>query len=140
MAAKANANVTGMIAILGVDGKYMRVTPSHGLEFGIQKLEDTAKFEVHKYDGGKVGFKGSNGKFVNMYYIDDVKCEGPGGGLSMGIVYLAEGQINLTITGYQGQDGRTRYLSSEAGNASYNGSLAVKQFEDPTCRFTIQNL
>jgi len=139
MATTANANVTGKIAIRGLDGKYMRVTPSHGLEFGIQKLEDAAKFDVQKH-GDKVGLKGSNAKFVNMYYIDDVKCDGPEGGVSMGIVYLAQGQINFTITGYQGQDGRTRFLSSEAGNASYNGSLAVKEFEDVTCRFTIQNL
>lgn len=83
---------------------------------------------------------GSNGKIVNMYYINDVKCEGPGGGLQMGIVYLADGQVNFTITGYQGQDGRTKYLSSQAGSEAYNGSLAVKDFEDFTCRFTIQNL
>ncbi len=174
MATTANANVTGKIAIRGLDGKYMRVTPSHGLEFGIQKLEDAAKFDVQKH-GDKVGLKGtmrvssphlspsfltpffllsrlpsiprsltsltgSNAKFVNMYYIDDVKCDGPEGGVSMGVVYLAQGQINFTITGYQGQGGRTRFLSSEAGNASYNGSLAVKEFEDVTCRFTIQNL
>ncbi len=83
---------------------------------------------------------GSNGKIVNMYYINDVKCDGPGGGVSFGIVYLADGQMNLTVTGYQGQDGRTRYLSSQAGGEAYNGSLAVKEFEDFTCRFTVQNL
>jgi hypothetical protein len=48
--------------------------------------------------------------------------------------------INFTIQGYQGQDGRTAFLSNEAGNASYNGSLAVKDLEDVNCRFKIQNL
>jgi len=51
----------------------------------------------------------------------------------MGIVYFAQRQINFTITGYQGQDGRTRYLSSQAGHESYNGSLSVKEFEEFTC-------
>lgn len=55
-------------------------------------------------------------------------------------VYLINGMINLTISGYQGQDGRTAFLSSEAGNKDYNGSLAVKDIEDRTCRFTVQNL
>lgn len=75
-----------------------------------------------------------------MYYINDVKCEGPGGGLAMGIIYLPHGMCNLTITGYSGQDGRTAFLSSQAGSPSYNGSLAVKDLEDFTCRFTVENL
>jgi hypothetical protein len=58
----------------------------------------------------------------------------------MGILYLTNGMINFTIQGYQGQDGRTAFLSNEAGNASYNGSLAVKDLEDINCRFKIQNL
>lgn len=62
------------------------------------------------------------------------------GGLSLGIVYLTGGMCNLTITGYQGQDGRTAFLSSEAGSPDYKGSLAVKDLEDRTCRFTVQNL
>ncbi|KAJ7915471.1 hypothetical protein B0H13DRAFT_1610393, partial [Mycena leptocephala] len=62
------------------------------------------------------------------------------GGLAMGILYLSDSLINLTIQGYQGQDGRTAFLSNEAGNTSYNGSLAVKDLEDINCRFKIQNL
>lgn len=54
----ANANVTGIIAIRGVDGKYLKVLPNDGLAFGSQKLDDTAKFEVQKLDGGKVGLVG----------------------------------------------------------------------------------
>jgi len=135
-----NANVTGTIAILGVDGKYMKVTPSNGLEFGNQFLDDQAKFTVKAASNGKVDLVGPNGKYVNMYYVNDVKCEGGSGGLSLGIVYLADSFINFTISGYQGQDGRTAYLSSQAGSADYKGSLAVKSFEDITCRFKIQNL
>ncbi|KAJ7445681.1 hypothetical protein B0H11DRAFT_1930389 [Mycena galericulata] len=118
-----NANVTGNIAILGLDGKYLKVTPSNGLEFGNQHLDDQARFKVKE---------GNNGKFVNMYYIN--------GGLELSIVYLVDGMVNLTISGYQGQDGRTAFLSSDAGNKEYNGSLAVKGIEDRTCRFTVQNL
>lgn len=54
----ANANVTGTIAIRGVDGKYMKVTSTNGLEFGSQKFDDTAKFEVEKFDNGKISLKG----------------------------------------------------------------------------------
>lgn len=53
----ANANVSGTIAIKGVDGKYLKVTSTNGLEFGSQKLDDTAKFVV-KPDGEKIGFVG----------------------------------------------------------------------------------
>ncbi len=59
MAATPNAKVEGKIAIRGVDGKYMKVTSSGGLEFGTQKLDDAAKFEVQNHDGGKVSFKGT---------------------------------------------------------------------------------
>lgn len=54
----ANANVTGHIAILGVDGKYMKVTPSNGLEFGNQFLDDQAKFTVKAGSNGKVSLVG----------------------------------------------------------------------------------
>ncbi|KDQ50134.1 hypothetical protein JAAARDRAFT_89100, partial [Jaapia argillacea MUCL 33604] len=132
--------VSGTIAIKGVDGKYMKVTSTGGLEFGDQKLTDNAKFKVEKYDHGQVGFVGSNGKHVNMYYHNDVKCEGPGGGLGVGILYLPGGKVIFTISGYGGQDGRTGFLSSQAGSPAYNGSLAVKDYPDFTCEFTIQNL
>ena len=75
-----------------------------------------------------------------MYYTSDVTCEGNGGGVKFGIVYLADDMINFTVSGYQGQGNRTKYLSSQAGGVAYNGSLAVKEFEDVTCRFKIQNL
>ncbi len=75
-----------------------------------------------------------------MYYNDDIKCEGPHGGVVFTVVYLQGGQINFTISGYDGQGGRTRFLSSQAGYAAYGGSLAAKEFEDFTCRFTIENL
>ncbi|KDQ51070.1 hypothetical protein JAAARDRAFT_199457 [Jaapia argillacea MUCL 33604] len=116
-----NAKVTGTIAIQGVDRKYL-------------------KFVVKSQDGGKVSFVGNKGKYVNMYYINDVKCEGPTGGLSVGIIYLSDGFVNFTISGYQGQDGRIAFLSSQAGDVSYNGSLAVKDYPDFTCQFSIQNL
>ncbi|KAJ7184290.1 hypothetical protein C8R46DRAFT_1063586 [Mycena filopes] len=135
-----NANFTGTIAIRGVDGKYLKVTPTNGLEFGNQQLDDNAKFQVKQGSNSKIQLVGKNGKYVNMYYINDVKCEGDSGGLSLGIVYLTGGMCNLTITGYQGQDGRTAFLSSEAGSPDYKGSLAVKDIEDRTCRFTVQNL
>ncbi|KAJ7923328.1 hypothetical protein B0H13DRAFT_2316518 [Mycena leptocephala] len=137
----ANANVTGNIAILSLDGRYMKVTASNGLAFGDQTLDDRAKFSVVPGSNSKIQLVAqSTKKYVNMYYINNVKCEGPSGGLSMGILYLTNGMINFTIQGYQGQDGRTAFLSNEAGNASYNGSLAVKDLEDVNCRFKIQNL
>jgi hypothetical protein len=62
-----------------------------------------------------------------MYYIDDVVCAGPSGGLVLGVEVRPEGRICFTILGYLGQDGRTFYLSSQAGHPSYHGSLAVKK-------------
>ncbi|KAJ6488560.1 hypothetical protein C8R47DRAFT_1125965 [Mycena vitilis] len=136
----ANANMTGNIAIKSLDGRYLKVTSSNGLAFGDQKLDDRAKFSVKPGSNNKIQLVGCNGKYVNMYYINDVKCEGDNGGLAMGIVNLPDGMINLTIQGYQGQDGRTAYLSNEAGNVSYNGSLAVRDTENENCRFKIENL
>ena len=83
---------------------------------------------------------GNNGKHVNMYYVDDVKCEGPGGGLVVGVNHLKDGLVNFTISGYQGQDGKSYFLSCMPGNAAYNGSLAVKKEEDESCRFRIENM
>lgn len=154
----SNPSLQGTIAIKGVDGKYLKVTSTNALEFGTQEFDDNAKFIVQK-EGDKIGLKGAicpsctgsryrmmtdhmtgnNSKFVNMYYVDDVKCEGPTGGVHFGIVYLADGQVNLTVTGYSGQNGRTKYLSSQAGSKAYKGSLHVHEFEDFTCRFTIEN-
>ncbi|KAJ7837025.1 hypothetical protein B0H14DRAFT_2792587 [Mycena olivaceomarginata] len=138
-----NANMTGNIAILSSpDRRYLEVLEDNkGLAFREQKINDRARFTVKQGSNNKIQLVSlATNKYVNMYYINDVKCEGDGGGLSMGIVYLTNGLINLTITGYQGQDGRTAFLSNEAGNISYNGSLAVRELENENCRFIIENL
>lgn len=57
-AVRPDPNVSGNIAILGVDGKYMKVVANDRVEFGNQKYDDNAKFEVIKYDNGKIGLKG----------------------------------------------------------------------------------
>ncbi len=41
-----NANVTGTIAVKGLDGKYMNVTSTNGLEFGNQTLDNNS--QVHR--------------------------------------------------------------------------------------------
>ena len=53
-----NANVTGTIAVKGVDGKYMKVTSTNGLEFGNQKLDNNSKFTVKQAGGGQVSLTG----------------------------------------------------------------------------------
>ena len=75
-----------------------------------------------------------------MYYVDDVKCEGPGGELRLGICYRPNGTVCLIISGYQGQNGGTWFLSSEEGHKAYNGSLAVKRVDDPSCYFVIDTI
>ena len=75
-----------------------------------------------------------------MYYNDDVMCKGPGGGVSLGITHLEGGLVNFTITGVQGMENRTKFLSCFAGSEAYGGSLAVLPMEDVTCRFKIENL
>ncbi len=100
-----NANVTGNIAIRDLDGKYMKVTSSDGLKFANQHFDGTAKFVVQKHNDGKISLKGktryffipfsfpltllssltgSNGKIVNYYADDNVKCEGVESGLRHG--------------------------------------------------------
>ncbi|ETW80250.1 hypothetical protein HETIRDRAFT_418288 [Heterobasidion irregulare TC 32-1] len=135
----AQADVSAIIAIKGIDGKYMKVTSTNGLEFSSTVLDKNGKFTVQP-KGGKIALIGSNGKHVNMYYVDDVKCEGPGGGLDVGIAHRRNGKVCFTISGYQGQDGQVWFLSSQAGHPSYNGSLAVKRVEDESCRFLIENV
>ncbi|EGO22920.1 hypothetical protein SERLADRAFT_416477, partial [Serpula lacrymans var. lacrymans S7.9] len=132
-------NVSGTITIRTIDGRYMKVTGTNGLECSSQDLDDNAKFIV-KQKGAKVALIGNNGKYVNMYYVHDVKCEGPSGGLDVGVAYHSNGTVCFTISGYQGQNGNTYYLSCDTGNAAYNGSLAVKRAEDSTCRFVIDNV
>lgn len=75
-----------------------------------------------------------------MYYIDDVMCQGPGGGLSLGVRHHSDGRVNLTISGYQGQNNETHYLSSDTGNEAYGGSLAVKKTADDSCLLSLENL
>lgn len=70
-----NANFTGTIAIRGVDGKYLKVTPTNGLvrirffcppsplncspqEFGNQQLDDNAKFQVKQGSNSKIQLVG----------------------------------------------------------------------------------
>ena len=79
---------------------------------------------------------------VNMYYINDVKCEGPGGGLAVSIrpVHDSDEVVKVGISGYQGQNGGMHYLSAEEGHPSYNGSLAVKTSEDQTCHFIVESM
>lgn len=83
-----------------------------------------------------------NKQYVNMYYVDDVCCSGGSGlgsgAVDFGIIYLADDFFNLTVSGYQGMGNRTKFLSSRAGGAVYRGSLAVVDFEDITCRFTVE--
>ena len=81
-----------------------------------------------------------SGKHVNMYYIDDVMCKGPSGGVSLGVVHLEDGLVNFTISGYSGMNGCTKFLSCFAGSEAYEGSIAVVATEDITCRFKIENL
>ena len=137
----------------------MRVTSNDGLSFNSPQCDDYAHYAVRKL-GGKIAlisgfltllllFSHINdaayvdiktGKHVNMYYINDVMCKGPGGGLSLGVSRRPDSRYNLTISGYQGQNNETHYLSSEAGNDAYGGSLAVKRTVDDSCHFSIEQL
>ena len=146
------AKVSGTIAIRSVDGRYLKVLWNDGLAFGSQKLDDKAKFEVKQFPGGKIGLVGErsdnfqnlfadicstwfspfflpspgpNEKHVNMYYVNDVMCKGPSGGVSLGIVHLEDGLVNFTISGYSGMNGCTKFLSCFAGSEAYEGSIAV---------------
>ena len=133
----------------------MSVTDTNGLLFDKTVIDENALFEAHSV-GDKYALiggtemlihyvasyqtLGNNGKYVNMYYVDDVKCEGPGGGLALGIYNRPFGRVNLTISGYSGQDGATYFLSNRSGNAAYNGSLAVEKNESEQCRFHIERM
>ncbi|ESK82019.1 hypothetical protein Moror_5438 [Moniliophthora roreri MCA 2997] len=132
-------NITGVITLQNQEGCYVKVTESGGLTCTSSVADDNAKFTV-KHDRLKLALIGNNRKYVNMYYVDDVKCEGPGGGLSLGVGYNGNGTVFLTISGYEGQNGVTYFLSSEPGNASYNGSLTVKRCVVNTCHFYIDSV
>lgn len=74
---------------------------------------------------------------LGMHDLTDVKCDGAiGGGLSLGIAHRPNGKICFTISGYDGQNEDTYYLSS----TSDNDSLLVMKEEDNTCLFTIEQL
>jgi hypothetical protein len=49
-----NAKVAGNIAILSLDGRYMKVTASNGLAFGDQTLDNRSKFSVVPASDGKI--------------------------------------------------------------------------------------
>ncbi|KAM6499236.1 hypothetical protein JOM56_004744 [Amanita muscaria] len=132
-------NVTGVITMRNLSGCYVKVTPTGGLDCTSTTVDDNAKFLV-KRTGSKLALIGNNGMYVNMYYLDDVKCEGPNGGLAVGLGYNRDGTIFFTISGYGGQGGATYFLSSEPGNVAYNGSLAVKRVGDDTCRFIVDSV
>ncbi|KAK7680334.1 hypothetical protein QCA50_016574 [Cerrena zonata] len=134
------AQVSGVVAILNGSKQYMRVTSNGGLAFNSKHRDGYALFAVRNL-GGKVSLINvKSGKHVNMYYINDVMCKGPGGGLSLGVYRRPDGRYNLTISGYQGQNGQIHYLSSEVGNAAYGGSLAVRQSIDDSCHLSIEKL
>ncbi|KIP04274.1 hypothetical protein PHLGIDRAFT_76206, partial [Phlebiopsis gigantea 11061_1 CR5-6] len=134
--------LTGVVAIVNSSNNYMRVTSNNGLSFNSSYRDDYALFAVRNI-GGRISLISKylkSGKHVNMYYIDDVMCKGPGGGLSLGVQRRNDGRFNLTISGYQGQNGETHYMSSEAGNAAYGGSLAVRKSADASCHLKIEKL
>ncbi|THH31064.1 hypothetical protein EUX98_g3127 [Antrodiella citrinella] len=118
--------------------RYMKVTDTNGLTFS-PGLSGSAKFKVMYRSNDKIALIGSNGMYVNMYYVDDVKCEGPKGGLDLGLEYEPNGLVSFAIFGYQGMADKTYYLSWEPGNPAYNGSLAVKRQKEATCFFHIEN-
>lgn len=53
----AQANVSAIIAIKGIDGKYMKVTSTNGLEFSSTVLDKNGKFTVQP-KGGKIALIG----------------------------------------------------------------------------------
>lgn len=61
---------SGTVALKGRDGKYMKVTPNNGLEFGNQVLDDTAKFLVSQpASDGKFQLQGARSS-KNMLVSD----------------------------------------------------------------------
>ncbi|KAF7322608.1 Aldedh domain-containing protein [Mycena chlorophos] len=139
------ANVTGKIAIQTQDGRYLKINPTNGLEMGNQKLDSHAQFTVQYVNSNrnsKLALLGPNRRYMNVLDSSDVKCQEsvPSKSLKFGVIYLTGGLVNFTVTGLPGVGARTLFLSSEAGDAKYNGSLAIKVWEDQNCRFKIRNL
>jgi hypothetical protein len=64
-----NAKLDGTVTFQTTDGRYMKVSSTNGLFFPDQVLDDTAKFEVQKYDGGKYGFIGMSSLSVYLIYV-----------------------------------------------------------------------
>ncbi|KAI6028898.1 hypothetical protein F5J12DRAFT_808636 [Pisolithus orientalis] len=140
MITKERVNVSGTIALKSQDGRYMKVFNEDGLRFHDDTLDDDAKFTVTKLKNGNISLKGPNGKIVNMYYVSDVKCAGPHGGVEFGVIQSGGNWIKLTISGYQGMGSRCKFLSSIPGHKAYHGSLAVKENEDYSCYFSVEKL
>lgn len=137
---QSRVDVSGTIALKSQDGRYMKVFNGDGLRFHDRVLDDNAIFTVINVKDDTINLKGPNGKIVNMYYISDVKCAGPRGGVELGVVQSGGNSIKLTISGYQGMGPRPRFLSSTPGHESYNGSLAVKENEDHSCYFFVESM
>ena len=143
-----------------VDGRYLKANANDELEFSDDQFDDEAKFIV-KLRGDRLNLIGDSVRFLNqtrsahdtyryvgyngMYVTMDanmggvsfVQCKGSGRGLTMGLIHLADGMVNFTISGYQGQHGKTAFLSGRTGWV--DGSLAVVDEADETCSFVIEN-
>ncbi|KAJ7768126.1 hypothetical protein DFH07DRAFT_769336 [Mycena maculata] len=143
-ASTANANFTRNITIAGLDGEYMKVTLTDGLEFGNQIVEPTANLSVVPSPGRFQLISGFTfdltGKYLNMACVMLANMLiGVCRRRALILAPVPRGFINILISGYQHQNGTTAFLSSVAGAASYKGSLAVKYFADSTCRVTVGN-
>ncbi|ESK82020.1 hypothetical protein Moror_13456 [Moniliophthora roreri MCA 2997] len=134
---KFNPAISSTIAIHDADGKYMKVTLTNGLEFTSMDFDDNAIFIVVPHSSGKIALVSHNEKYMNMYYLDDIKCEGPGG-LDVSVTFLDDYFVQFGILGFKGQDEKMYYVSCEPGNASYHGSLAVKKEQDCSTFFVIE--
>ncbi|KAI6008532.1 hypothetical protein EDC04DRAFT_2776182 [Pisolithus marmoratus] len=135
------ANLSGTIALRTHDGRYMKVfNTDGGLQFRDRTLDDNARFIVVKDDYGRVSLKGPNGKTVNLYYSSNVMCSEETG-IWFEVAYLGGPWIHLIISGkYQGVGSTIRYLSSDRGHQTFSGSLDVREKEDPSCWFLVENL
>ncbi|ESK81031.1 hypothetical protein Moror_16276 [Moniliophthora roreri MCA 2997] len=135
---KFNPTVSSTIAIHNADGKYMKVTLTNSLEFTSMDSDNNAIFVVVPHSSGEITLVGHNEKYMNMYYLDDIKCDGAGGGLDVSVTFLDDYFVQFSISGFKGQDGKMYYVSCEPGNASYHGSLAAKKEQDHSTFFVIE--
>ena len=72
-----------------------------------------------------------------MYGVSYIQCKGPTGGLPLAVVYLPDGIVKFSIYGFQGQNGKTAFMSSRGG--AVGQSLAVVGDGDESCSFTVEN-